>query len=318
MKLAKEVKIGILVTGALVALFWGMNYLKGLDLFSNDNRYYAVYRNVDGLVPSGDVILNGVRIGLVQDIMFVPDQSGDIRVTLLVNQKIFISKNSIARITSTDLLGGRAVTILLDPSSPAAVDGDTLRSEVQTNLTDQLTPVKDKAENLITTLDSLAASLNMVLSPSNRNSLDASIGNLDKSLANLESVTGSLDRMLSSDQGKLRKMFDHLESITSNIRKNNNALANALQNLSLITDSLAASNLTSTVNHANATLKQTSQIMDKINRGEGTIGMLVNNDSLYNALEKSAVDLDKLLVDLRENPKRYVTISLFGGKSKSK
>jgi phospholipid/cholesterol/gamma-HCH transport system substrate-binding protein len=317
-KLSKEVKTGLLVTGALAALLWGMNYLKGFDLLSDDNKFYAVYSTVDGLVPSSDVVLNGVKVGMVQNIEFTPDNSGRIIVSLVINSNVFISKTSIARIISTDLLGGRGVNILLDPSGAQAVDGDTLASEVQTTLADQLSPVKDKAESLIQTLDSLAGSINKILGPENRKSLDASFVNLDKTLANLESVTGSIDQMVSSDQGKLRKMFDNLESITSNIKNNNEALASALQNIEKITDSLAASNLASTVNNANSTLSQTASIMEKINKGEGTVGMLINNDSLYKALEQSAVDLDKLLVDLRENPKRYVHISVFGGRSKTK
>ena len=318
MKLSKEVKTGLLVTGAIAALLWGMNYLKGFDLLSDDSKFYAVYSNVDGLVPSSDVVLNGVKVGMVQNIQFTPDNSGRIVVDLVINSDVFISKTSIARIISTDLLGGRGVNIVLDPAGPPAADGDTLASEVQTTLADQLSPVKDKAESLIQTLDSLAYSINLILSPANRKSLDASFVNLDKTLANLESVTGSLDKMVSSDQGKLKKMIDNLESITSNIKNNNEALASALQNIEKITDSLAASNLTSTVNNANSTLSQTASIMEKINKGEGTIGMLINNDSLYRALEQSAVDLDKLLIDLRENPKRYVHISVFGSRSKSK
>jgi phospholipid/cholesterol/gamma-HCH transport system substrate-binding protein len=138
-------------------------------------------------------------------------------------------------------------------------------------------------------------------------------------MKNLESASGSLDKMVSSDQSKLNKMIGNIESITSNIKNNNEALGNALKNISAISDSLAKSDLTSTINNANSTLKQTSSIMEKINRGEGTMGMLINNDSLYNALEQSAVDLDKLLVDLKENPGRYVRVSVFGGgKSKSK
>lgn len=319
MKLSKEVKVGLLITGAIAALLWGMNYLKGVDVFTGLNTYYAVYPDVEGLSPSSGIFLSGVKIGQVQKIEFVPDNSGMILATLSVRSKIFIGSGSIARIVSADLLGGRSIDIILDNSATPAVDGDTLQSEVQTTLTDQIMPVKDKAESLMASIDSLAASLNEVLGPKNRKNLDSSFENLDKTLKNLESASKSLDYMVSSDQGKLKKIIDNVESITSNIKNNNEELSNALKNISSITDSLAKSNLASTVNNANLTLKQTAAIMEKINKGEGSVGMLINNDSLYNALEKSAVDLDKLLVDLKENPKRYVHISVFGGgKSKSK
>jgi phospholipid/cholesterol/gamma-HCH transport system substrate-binding protein len=315
-KLSKEVRVGLLVTGALVGLIWGMNYLKGMDLFSNDNTYHAVYNRVDGLVPSSDVVLNGVKIGQVQKIQFLKDKSGRILVSFLVNRKIFIGRESVATITSSDLLGGRLVDIVLDSNSPPADDGDTLKSDIQTTLSDQMLPVKDKAENLIESLDSLAVALHKFLNPENQDNLNAGFTSLSKTLKNLEQASGSLDRMLSADNGKLSRMIDNIESISGNIKNNNESLALALKNIALITDSLAKSNLTTTVNNANKTLKETSEIMEKINKGEGTMGMLINNDSLYNALERSASDLDKLLIDLKANPKRYVHISVFGRKSK--
>lgn len=316
MKLSKEVKVGMLVTGALMGLIWGMNYLKGLDIFSSDNTYYAVYNRVDGLVPSSDVLLNGVKVGQVQKIAFIEDRTGRILATLLVKKKVFIGKETTALIMSSDLLGGRVIDLVLDTVSPPAEDGDTLKSDVQTTLSDQVLPMKDKAENLIESLDSLTVALHGFLNPNNQDNLNAGFISLSKTLKNLEQASGSLDRMLTSDDSKLRKMIDNIESISGNIKNNNESLALALKNISLITDSLAKSNLTSTINHANSTLKETSEIMNKINKGEGTMGMLINNDSLYNALEQSAVNLDKLLIDLKANPKRYVHISLFGGKSK--
>ncbi|MDQ3050351.1 MAG: MlaD family protein [Bacteroidota bacterium] len=316
MKVSKEVKVGLLVTGALVALIWGMNYLKGLDLFSSDNKYYAVYHNVDGLGPSSEVILNGVKVGQVQKIRFLEDRSGRIEVTLLVNQKVFVGNKSVARIASSDLLGGRVVNLILDTNSPAAVDGDTLTPEVETTLSDQMRPIKDKAESLIESLDSLSRALQGFLNPNNQGSLNEGFASLSKTLKNLEQASGSLDKMLSSNDSKLRRMIDNIESISANIKNNNESLSLALKNIATITDSLAKSNLTSTINNANYTLKETSQIMEKINKGEGTMGMLINNDSLYNALERSASDLDKLLIDLKANPKRYVHISVFGRKSK--
>ncbi len=315
MKLSKEIKVGLLVTGALVALIWGMNYLKGLDLFTSDNKYYALYNRVEGLVPSSDVVLNGVKVGLVQKIEFLEDRSGRILVTLIVQRKVIIGNGTIASINSSDLLGGKVVDLILDTTSPPAEDGDTLKSDIQTTLSDQMLPVKDKAENLIESLDSLAVALHELLNHNNQNNLNAGFNSLSKTLKNLEQASESLDKMLTTD-GKLKKMIDNIESISANIKNNNESLSLALKNIASISDSLAKSNLSSTINNANLTLKETSQIMEKINKGEGTMGMLINNDSLYNALERSASDLDKLLIDLKQNPKRYVHISVFGKKAK--
>ncbi|MBL7913904.1 MAG: MCE family protein [Bacteroidia bacterium] len=316
MKLSKEVKVGILVTGALAGLFWGMNYLKGIDLFSNDNTYYAVYQNVDGLVPSSDVILNGVKIGQVTHITFLNDKTGRILATFLVSGKVFIGKDSEARIVSSDLLGGRKVDIQLDANSQPAVDGDTLVASVQTTLSDQVKPIKDKAESLIQTLDSLASSMNQVFNAQTKQNLNASFDNLNKSLKSIESASNSIDFMISNENGKLRKMIDNLESITTNVKNNNQNLSNVMKNFSQISDSLVKANLASTIQNADRVLNETASIMAKINKGEGTMGMLINDDSLYVSLERTASDLDKLLIDMKQNPKRYVHFSIFGGKGK--
>ncbi len=316
MKLTKEARIGLLVTGALVAMLWGMNYLKGVDTFSGENTFYAIYSQVDGLVPSSDVFLNGVKVGRVAKIEFLKDKSGKILTTLKVRKSIFISRNSTMRIVSSDLLGGRMVNVVLDPHSEPAMDGDTLYGEVQTTLSDQVMPIKDKIESLIESLDSVAVAFRGFLTPGNQDNLNKGFSDLSQTLKNLEQASGSLNYMVSSEQSKLNRMISNMESISGNLRNNNESLASALKNIDLITDSLARSNLKSAINNANLTLVQTAQIMDKINKGEGTMGMLINNDSLYIALEKSASNLDKLLIDLKQNPKRYVHVSVFGGGKK--
>jgi len=312
-KFSKEVKVGFLVTAALAALLWGMNYLKGIDIFTGDNKYFAIYNQVDGLVPSSDVILNGVKIGQVSKIEFLQDKSGRILATMLIKRKVFVGKNSVASIISSDLLGGRAIDIKLDSLSPPAQDGDTLLSDIQSSLSEQVGPIKDKAERLIMSLDSLAVSLNQVFNPVTRKNLDNSVVNLDKSLKSIENASRSLDNMISSENGKLRKMIANVESITNNIKNNNEELSNVIRNFSQISDTLVKADLAAVISNTNKTLQQTSSIMEKINRGEGSLGLLINDDSLYNALQRGAEDLDRLLIDLKQNPRRYVHFSVFGG-----
>ncbi|MFN5324851.1 MAG: MlaD family protein [Bacteroidota bacterium] len=316
MKLPKEAKIGLLVTSAVAALIYGMNFLKGIDMFTGVHTYYALYSRVDGLTTSGDVLLNGVKVGQIRKIDFLEDRSGNIVATIQVRKDVFVSKGSTARIVSADLLGGRAVEILLGPGTQPANPGDTLFSDMQSTLSDQMLPIKDRAESLLASLDTLAISLNQVFNDDNRKNLNSGLENLEKSLANLESISGSVDNMLASDQGKLKRMIDNIESITSNIRNNNDELNNILSNLSSISDTLAGAGLSKTIENTNAALKQFSSVLDKVSNGEGTIGQLVTNDSLYNALQKSASDLDSLMVDLKANPGRYVHFSVFGKKEK--
>lgn len=316
MKFKKEVKVGLLVTSALVALIYGFNFLKGIDMFTGVHTYYALYSRVDGLTPSGDVLLNGVKIGQVRKIDFVKNRSGNIVATIQVRKDVFISKGSTARIVSSDFLGGRAVEILLGSAKEAAEPGDTLFSDMQTTLSDQMLPLKDRAEALLASLDTLAISLNQVFNEKNRDNLNSGLEKLEKSLANLESISGNFDNLLSSDKGKIRNMIENMESITTNFRNNNDELSNAIENFSAISDTIAAANLSKTILNTSKAMERFSTVMNQINNGEGTIGQLMSNDSLYLAIEKSAKDLDLLIVDLKENPKRYVHFSVFGKKDK--
>jgi phospholipid/cholesterol/gamma-HCH transport system substrate-binding protein len=308
-KLSRELKVGILATTALIGLIWGMNYLKGMDMFSSTNKYYAIYYQVDGLIPSSRVVLNGVKIGQVQKINFLKDRSGRILATLQVDKDIFIGNKSVIKIVSSDFLGGRIVTIDLDLNSPAAQDGDTLRSEALSTFSEQVTPIANKAEQLIISLDSLARAVRQVFS-------DETAYNLNQALVSIKQTSNSLDRMVDPDKGKLALILSNVESITDNIKNNNEELSNIMANISTLTDSLTKANITQTISEAGRALGQTADVMEKINNGEGTMGMLINNDSLYNALTSSSENLDKLLIDFKEHPKKYVQVSMFGGKYK--
>ena len=283
MKFPKEVKVGLLVTGAVAGLLYGMNFLKGVDLFTGVETYYALYKRVDGLTPSSDILVSGLKVGQVKKIGFTEDNSGLVLVTLQIKKGTYVSKNSTASIVSADLLGSRAVEIILVPGSPAASPGDTLNSEIQTSFSDQMLPVKDRAEKLLITLDSLATSMNAVLSEKNRQSLESSFENLDKTLANMESATANINDMVAPGSGKLRKMIDNVEAISANLKNNEEKIDNIISNFSAISDSVAASNLSSAIRNADAAISSFSKVVEKINAGQGTLGALVNNDSLYNA-----------------------------------
>lgn len=312
MKLSNEVKVGILVTAALAALIWGLNYLKGKDVFTSRNRYFAVYQNVDGLVSSNPVFMNGFRIGIVNSIDFMPDHSGNLVVTLLIDNDVFVSKNSIARIFSSDLIGTKAMRIDLGNSSTPLNDNDTMFAELEFSLAQQVGkqvgPIKDKTERLIVTIDSLAAMLYQLFDPGTKNNLREGIGHLNHTLA-------SVDELMASDKSKLNIMLGNISSITTNLKNNNEQIDRILGNLSQVSDSLAATHFSATIAHADQVLVEMNEVFTKINKGQGTLGQLVNNDSLYINLDHTAHDLDELLKDLKGNPKRYVHFSVFGRKA---
>lgn len=313
MKLSNEAKVGILVTASLAALIWGLNYLKGKDIFTGRNRYYAVYQNVDGLVTSNPVFMNGFRIGIVNRIDFMPDQSGRLVVTLLIDNDVFVSRNSVAKIFSSDLIGTKALRIDLGDAREALQDEDTIRAELEFSFAQQMGkqvgPLKDKSEKLIVTIDSLASMLYQLFDPSTKNNLREGIGHLNHTLA-------EVDQMMADDRSKLNVMLGNLSSITTNLHNNNDQINRILSNMHTISDTLAAVNFNETIHRADQTLIQMEQMLEKINKGQGTLGQMVNNDTLYQHLDQSARDLDLLLKDLKANPKRYVHFSVFGKKAK--
>lgn len=316
MKLSNEVKVGIIVTAAIVALIWGINYLKGVDIFAHRTEVYAMYDDIDGLVKSNSVLLRGYRIGQVEKIEFLPDHSGRMIATFNIKSDIFIPKNSIAQIVNDGILGGKAVNIELGEGDTPVKDGDTLVAQLSSGIAGQIGPIKDKAESLIQSLDSVANALHLLLDEKTRNNLSKSIESLSKVLVNFESTSKTFDNMLSTQQGKLNMMISNAESITTNLKNNNEKISNIISNFSQMSDSLAKANLASTMLNANKVMAETASIMQKINKGEGSLGLLVNNDSLYNNLSSTAANLDKLMIDLKANPKRYVHFSVFGKKDK--
>ncbi|KAA3646929.1 MAG: MCE family protein [Bacteroidetes bacterium] len=323
MKIGKEVKIGFLMVMCLGLLFWGANYLKGTNILKKHRAFFAIYDRIDGLSKSNPVVINGFKVGQVEDIDFLPDNSGRLIVKFSVSEDDFmIPKNTKANIISSDLLGSKSVSLELGDSKLEAKDMDTLISNIEESLSEsvnqQIAPLKKKAEDLISSVDSAIIIVSQIFSKKNRGDLDASFTSMRSSLEAFEKTMRNADQFVASERDKLTRIFTHVESITKNLSENNEKLSASLSNIEAITDSLAEANLTQTVNNASIAMKEVADLMQKINNGEGSMGKLINNDTLYNNLEAAATDLDLLLLDMRLNPERYVHFSIFGRKDKSK
>lgn len=314
MKLTREFKVGLLFLAAIALFIWGFNFLKGTSLFTSTRYFYAVYDKVDGLEKSNKVLVNGLRIGQVQDMDFV-EGSSKIIVELYIKSDIRIPRNSVAKIFGTDLLGSKAVEIVMGDSPQLLEDGDTLTSTLESSLKDQLSeqvePLKRKAIVLINSVDSVMAVIQSIFSENTRQNLASTIENIRITLMNAESVSSNIDTILKSEKSRISAIITHLESISHNLEGNNKKINNIITNFETLSDSLASSDLSKTVREAGVAINNLKEISNKINSGEGTIGKLFTNDSLYYNLEKSSSNLDKLLEDIRLNPKRYVKLSLF-------
>ncbi len=320
MMIKKEARIGIIVFAAIALSYWGLNYLKGQDIFTSQKAVYAVYPRVDGLLPSNVVQVNGYKIGFVRTISLMPDHSGRLVISMHIKSGLKIPRNSRAEIFSTDFLGTKAVQLLFGDSEEDIQDGDTLISGIQTSLTDavgaQVAPIKEKAENLLASLDSVAAVFREVFNQETKLNLKKSFESISAALNSIDNIATTVDTMLGKKNGRIKLLLENLESITSNIKDHNQQIGEVIDNFSGISDTLRKANLSQTILNLRNTLDKTASIFDKVNKGDGTLGMLVNDDSLYVNLNNTAHSLDALLKDLNANPKKYVHFSLFGGGKK--
>lgn len=321
MKLSKEFKIGIVVVCAIAAFIWGISFLKGSNLFSHKYYLYALYPKIDNLIPANPLLLNGYKIGQITDITLV-QQGKDTKVLVefLLTEDIQIPKKSIARAISSDLLGTKAVEVVFSDNKEFVQSGDTLIAETEQGfkeaLDKRIAPIQAKAENLISSIDSVMTVVNMVLNTKTRENIDKSFESVKKAIISLEQTAYKLDDLVGSEKAKMSAILSNLSNITSTLAKNEAKINNIIANASSLSDSLAKANLKEAVNNAGKSLKELNILLARINEGQGTLGKLAKNDSLYNNLNKSAEDLDKLLADLRLNPGRYVHISVFGRKEK--
>lgn len=307
--------VAISFVAALLVFIWGFNFLKGNDVFIKERVLYANYTHVNGLVQSNPVVINGMRIGQVSDLYFHPDMSGRIVVVMSLRIDFPLPDNSVARIFSSDLMGSKAIELIIGNSPVNILSGDTLPSALEASLMEevnaQVAPLKSKAEGLISSLDSLVVIVQAILNENTKENLSQSMKNISLTFRNLGNTTANIDTLITNERYRVSAILRNVELITRNFEKNSEDMSRIMSNTATFSDSLAAADIAGTLHRADRSLEQLEKILAKINEGQGTAGMLIHNDTLYFELEKSAAELNKLLEDVRLNPKRYVKFSLF-------
>ena len=320
MKISKEFKIGIVVICSIAAFVWGLNFLKGSNLFSHKYFLYAVYPKIDNLIPANPVLINGYKIGQVNKIsLFQQGGKNKVLVKFILTEDLQIPKGSIAKAISSDLLGSKAVEIIYSNETEFVKNGDTLIAGTEEgfkeSLDKRIAPIQAKAENLIISMDSVMNVVSLILNSKTRENIDKSFESVRKAISTLEKTAYKLDDLIGSEKTKISNVMTNLSQITTNLNKNGERIDHIISNINNMTDSLAKAQLKDAINNADKSMKELNSLLAKINEGQGTIGKLAKNDSLYNNLNKSSEDLDKLLKDLRLNPERYIHFSVFGRKS---
>jgi phospholipid/cholesterol/gamma-HCH transport system substrate-binding protein len=312
-KISNEVKVGVTALLTILVFIWLYSFLKGKNLFSSTNSYYAVYDQINGLAESSPVEINGYKVGVVQSIVFLNDGSGRLVVKMSVSKGFDLPKKTVAKVTTASLIAGMKIKLVFGGGPEVYKSGDTipgiLEEGILSKLGTELVPIKDKIISMIEVLDSVLASIHALINPELSK-------NLNGSMANLNHFTKNLDDVLGSREAELKSMLADLSKFSKMLSDNSGKLGTTLTNLETISDTLVAADLYTTVTNLKTTLEKTSQLMEGVNKGKGTAGQLFTNDSLYKSLNNGIASLDSLLKDVKANPKRYVHFSLFGKKNK--
>jgi len=302
MKLSNEIKTAILVLSGMLMFIVGFSYLKSNNIFSSDRTFFAIYDDIEGVSVGTPVTVSGFNVGSIQDISFYQNTM-DILVKFRVENKVKFSKNSVAQIYETGLIGGKALAILPN-NGPLAQSGDTLRSSIAPGLTelvnDKLSPLQEKIESTFVSADSLLKNINNVLDVNSQNQIKESFSQLSDLAVNLKESAENLNSIINSNEIKINDIVSNVDNFSSNF----SSLSNSFSDVEVI-----IGNLTKTSNNLNS-------IIDEISSGDGTFNQLIYNDFMIKSLNEASNNLNLLMEDLRLNPKRYVHFSLFGKKNK--
>ena len=295
----KEVKIALTAIVGIVVLFYGLQFLKGLNVFSTDITYYVAFDDVSGLSPSSPVYANGYRVGVVKSLNYDYNPQGKIVAELDLNKNMRVPRGSHAELAS-DLLGNIKINLVLsdDPINMIG-HGDTIPGEMEMGMMTKVSKMLPAIEHMMPKLDSIITSLNTLLAdPALRNTLhnvEGMTGNLNATSAELKSLSASLNREVPDMMNKANGVLDNTQQLTGN---------------------LAAIDVEGMAAKVNQTLANVEQMTQKLNSNEGTLGLLMRDATLYNNLSSTAASADSLLIDFKAHPKRYVHFSVFGKKDK--
>ena len=298
-KFSKEIQIALVAIVALLVLYFGLQFLKGMTLFSSDNRYYVKFKDVSGLAVASPIYANGYRVGVVEDVQFNYQNTGEIIATIGVDPQLSVPQGSRAEI-STDLMGNVKVLLVLGNAADGMVaPGDTITGTQQVGAMGKAADMIPAVQQMLPKLDSILASVNTLLA-------DPAIAN---SLHNVDQITADLTRASHDLSLLTAQLNQHMPQMLHNA---DGVLANTNQ----ITKDINDMDLAATMASVNTTLKNVEQMTAALNSREGTLGLLMRDPSLYYNLNSTMQHADSLMIDLKQHPKRYVHFSVFGKKDK--
>lgn len=319
MKISNETKVGALTTLGITLLILGFNFLKGKSLFKTGNFIYAKVVNSKGLMISNPVFINGLNVGNVYELEEANKAVDTIIIAIKLTKEVNIPVNSIATIKDNPL-GTPSMDISMGNSPQFLKNKDTILTldnpGMLAGITTKLTPVVDQVKVTLYTLDSVLKNINSVFDPNTKNNMQAVAGNINKMTESLAIASISIQKLMNEQTGAVYGSLNNLNTFTKNLAGNNEKINASLSNLETTTANLSKADVDGTINQLRKTVERLNTAVEKLDSKEGSMGRLLNDPQLYDNMVSTTRSLNILMDDIRVNPKRYVSISLFGGKNK--
>ena len=313
-KKKKYIFYSFVAIAILAVTYWGFNFLKGVSLFNKVNSYYIYYDRIEGLNESSYVTVNGYKVGQVGEIKLLPAENYKLLVRIDITNEFAIPDSTIARIYSMDLMGTKGIELEFGNKTTYIAPEGFLIGQVEQSLKDQVNmqmlPVKQQAEQLMAELTHAITVITYIFNEDTRANLEKSFASIKNTLVYIESSAISVDGMLKEESTKIARTLSNLEFITAMLKDNSENMENVFKNLSSFSDTLVAIDISKTMAQANDAIQNFNQILDRANRGEGSLGKLLNDDNFAQQIEDAATNLKSLLFDIQYNPKKYVNFSL--------
>lgn len=295
----KSILIAVSFIVAMVLFVWGFNFLKGKSLLKKQFNFYAIYDNSKGLLPGDLVTINGMQVGTVSSLDFHPRQDGSIIVEFITGNKLNIPENTIANLASS-LTGSVSIELILGDSDVMAQNGDTLISAYDNGtmglITETILPLKNNLETLLISLNDLTSNLNDLLNSELKTNINNGVSSFASSMNNIETISSDLQQLVDSEDGKLTLVVNNLENIT--------------EDFSAVSDSLKKIDYNYLVLSLEKSLTEFNTLLEGVNNGEGSAGLFVKEDSLYNNINETVATLQSLLEEIKANPKK-IKLSVF-------
>ncbi len=315
-----EFKIGLAFILGFLVLYWGINFMKGEDIFSSQKKFYVVYDNTEGLLATRPVTINGYQVGQVNNIGFHPDQTGRLVVTLQVNNEFPITQGTVAKIYSASIMGEKSISLHTKKGTPLALSGDTLFSDTERDLTQevnmQLAPIKARTEELLGTLDTVIGLASGFLDQRTSDNFKSTIESIEKTFQSVQESASEISNYLSDNKENFDAVSENFRLLSEELARNSADITSTIQNVEAISDSLSSARLTETINNMESITARFDRLMAELETGEGAASKIIYDEEVYANLKQATDNLNRLLLDIKYNPNKYLHVSVFGSRTR--